>query len=75
MRETEAIHCGVQQSKPSFDDLEARVNEWMAQHPDIVAENTHTIAQPNVGWDTWHSPFGTRRSRSLLVGVAAHRCR
>ena len=26
------------------------MNEWLAQHPDIVAENTHAIAQPNVGW-------------------------
>ena len=36
--------------KPSFEDLEASVNEWLADHPDIVAENTHGVAQPNVSW-------------------------
>ncbi|MGB9358465.1 MAG: hypothetical protein WCC01_07910 [Acidimicrobiia bacterium] len=36
--------------KPGFDDLEASVNEWLIRQPDIVVENTHTIAQPNVGW-------------------------
>jgi hypothetical protein len=36
--------------KLTFEDLEASVNEWPADHPDIVVENTHGVAQPNVGW-------------------------
>lgn len=36
--------------KPCFEDLEANVNEWLAHHPDIVAESTHAVAQPNVSW-------------------------
>ena len=36
--------------KIKFDTLEAKVNEWLADHPNIVIENTNDLSQPNVGW-------------------------
>ena len=46
--------------KPSFDALEADVNAWLADHPDIVIEHTNDLSQPNVGWShlslaVWYS--------------------
>ena len=36
--------------KLKFEDLEANVNEWLADHPEVVVENTHPVGQPNIGW-------------------------
>ena len=36
--------------KPKFDALEANVNEWLADHPNIVIENTNFLSQPNLAW-------------------------
>ena len=33
-----------------FDTLEANVNTWLADHPDIVIEHTNELTQPNVSW-------------------------
>lgn len=57
--------------KPRFGDLEVSVNEWPADHPDIVVENTHGVAHPNVGWGhrasaVWHTEKEVLTSRSGL---------
>jgi hypothetical protein len=36
--------------KPQFESLEASVNDWLADHPDIVIENTDDLSQPNISW-------------------------
>jgi len=36
--------------KTQFDTLEADVNAWLADHPDIVIEHTNDLTQPNVSW-------------------------
>ncbi|MCH8984747.1 MAG: hypothetical protein IH943_11725 [Acidobacteria bacterium] len=36
--------------KTQFDSLEANVNEWLAEHPNIVIENTNDLSQPNAAW-------------------------
>ena len=36
--------------KARFDTLEADVNAWLADHPDIVIENTNDLSQPNMSW-------------------------
>jgi hypothetical protein len=36
--------------KPKFESLEASVNEWLADHPNIVIENTNGLTQPNLTW-------------------------
>ena len=46
--------------KPHFDTLEADVNAWLADHPNIVIEHTNDLSQPNVGWShlalaVWYS--------------------
>ena len=46
--------------KPSFDTLEADVNAWLADHPNIAIEHTNDISQPNAGWShlalaVWYS--------------------
>ncbi len=46
--------------KPSFDTLEADVNAWLADHPDIVIEHTNDLSQPNAAWShlalaVWYS--------------------
>ena len=33
-----------------FDTFEAKVNEWLADHPNIVIENTNFLSQPNAAW-------------------------
>ncbi len=33
-----------------FDEFEAKVNEWLADHPNIVIESTNFLSQPNVNW-------------------------
>ena len=46
--------------KPDFDTLEADVNAWLADHPNIVIEHTSELSQPNVSWShlalgVWYS--------------------
>jgi hypothetical protein len=36
--------------RPSFDDLEAEVNSWLADNPDILIEHTSFLSQPNLQW-------------------------
>ena len=36
--------------KTNLDALETNVNEWLAEHPDIVIEHTNDISQPNANW-------------------------
>ena len=36
--------------KAKFATLEADVNAWLADHPDIVIENTNDLSQPNMSW-------------------------
>ena len=37
--------------KSGMEELEASVNEWLTDHPDITIENAHSLGGPNVGWD------------------------
>ncbi len=46
--------------KPRFDSLEADVNAWLADHPNIVIEHTNDVAQPSAVWShvalaVWYS--------------------
>ena len=36
--------------KTQFDALEANVNQWLADHPNILIENTNDLSQPNMNW-------------------------
>ena len=36
--------------KPEFENLEASVNEWLADHPNVVIENVNDLSQPNMSW-------------------------
>ena len=36
--------------KPEFESLEASVNEWLADHPNVVIENVNDLSQPNMSW-------------------------
>ncbi len=36
--------------KTQFDSLEVTLNECLADHPNIVIENTNDLSQPNAGW-------------------------
>ena len=36
--------------RTKFDTFEAKVNEWLADHPNIVIENTNFLSQPNISW-------------------------
>ena len=35
---------------PQFESLEASVNEWLVDHPNIVIENMNDLSQPNMSW-------------------------
>lgn len=35
---------------PDFAALEADVNGWLADHPDIVIDQTNDVSQPNLSW-------------------------
>lgn len=46
--------------KPRFDTLEADMNAWLADHPDIVIEQTNDLTQPSATWShvalaVWYS--------------------
>ena len=36
--------------KTQFDALETNVNQWLADHPNILIENTNDLSQPNINW-------------------------
>ncbi len=35
---------------PDFASLEADVNAWLSEHPDIVIDHTNRLSQPNISW-------------------------
>lgn len=37
-------------SKKHFENLEASVNEWLADHPGVEIESVHRLSQPTFGW-------------------------
>ncbi len=46
--------------KPSLDTLEADVNAWLADHPNIVIEHTNHLSEPTAVWQhlalaVWYS--------------------
>lgn len=44
------VKSGNSVKKTNLAQLEADVNEWLVDHPDITIEHTNDIAQPNLGW-------------------------
>ncbi len=44
------MKSGNSVKKAGFEKLEANVNDWLVDHPDITIEHTHDLAQPNLGW-------------------------
>ena len=44
------FHVRAANRKPRFDTLEAEVNAWLADHPNIVIENANDLSQPNMSW-------------------------
>ena len=36
--------------KPAFESLEASVNDWLADHPDVVIDHVNDVSQPNINW-------------------------
>ncbi len=44
------VKSGNSVKKAGFEKLEANVNDWLVDHPDITIEHTHDLAQPNLGW-------------------------
>jgi hypothetical protein len=45
------VKSGNSIKKAGLEALEVDVNEWLAVHPDITIENTHTLGGPNLGWN------------------------
>ena len=46
--------------KPGFDTLEADINAWLADHPNLVIEHTNGLSEPNAAWShltlaVWYS--------------------
>ena len=46
--------------KPNFDTLEADMNAWLADHPNIVIDHTNALSQPSAVWShltlaVWYS--------------------
>ncbi len=46
--------------KPGLDTLEADVNAWLADHPNITIEHTNDLSQPSAVWShlalaVWYS--------------------
>ena len=33
-----------------FEALEAEINSWLEDHPDIAVEQVHQLSQPNIDW-------------------------
>lgn len=47
-------------NRKGFHTLEADVNAWLADHPNIVIEHTNHLTQPSVTWShlglaVWYS--------------------
>jgi hypothetical protein len=45
-----AVKSGNSIKKAAFDVLEANLNEWLDDHPNMTIEHTQALAQPNLGW-------------------------
>ena len=45
------VKSGNSVKKARLADLEADVNEWLVEHPNITIENTHSLGGPNLGWN------------------------
>ena len=57
---TFVVKSGNSVKKTGLAELEANVNEWLADHPDITIEHICDIGQPNLGWNhtalaVWYS--------------------
>ncbi len=50
MHETEDLPYESGNRKPKFGALDADVNEWLADHPNVDIESTNDLTQPSVGW-------------------------
>jgi hypothetical protein len=44
------VKSGNSKKRTGMAELEANVNEWLADHPNIVIDHTHNLAQPNLAW-------------------------
>ncbi len=44
------FHVQSTNKKPEFDALETSVNEWLADHPNVVIDSTSYLTQPNMNW-------------------------
>jgi len=44
------FHVQSTNKKPQFDQLETSVNEWLADHPNVVIDSTNFLTQPNMNW-------------------------
>ena len=45
------VKSGNSVKKAGLAGLEADVNEWLVEHPNITVENTHSLGGPNLGWN------------------------
>ncbi len=45
-----SVKSGNSVKKSGFGTLEAKVNEWLIDHPEVTIEDTHALSQPNLGW-------------------------
>lgn len=45
------VKSGNSVKKAGLADLEADVNEWLVEHPNITVENAHSLGGPNLGWN------------------------
>jgi hypothetical protein len=43
-----SVKSGNRQAQ--FDTLEANVNDWLVEHPNIIIEHTSDLSQPNMSW-------------------------
>jgi len=54
------VKSGNSVKKTGLAQLEADVNEWLVDHPEIAIEHVSDIGQPNLGWNhtalaVWYS--------------------
>lgn len=40
----------IRKAVPRFESLEADINAWLTDHPEVVVENAHRVSQPTFGW-------------------------
>lgn len=55
-----SVQAKNRKPKPMFDTLEADVNAWLADHPNVVIEHTNDVSQPSAVWShlalaVWYS--------------------